>query len=179
MDFLSWIELRSIDLVQSIGIIGGFFISWYQVRASNKIAKFQVFIQLGESHHAVWSPLIENQALNRIQQPNPDLIEQPITDQERAFLVNLFIHFEGAFEAERRGFYKLGIHEREDIADFLQLPIPRRVWDDIKGYQPVRFMRFIDSLLSEPKKQSKPFWKSMWYSVHEIFTKGESNAAQT
>ena len=43
----------------------------------------------------------------------------------------------------------------KDIYDFLQLPIPNAIWEEVKMYHNKQFIDYIDELLSKHRRVSK------------------------
>lgn len=79
---------------------------------------------------------------------------------------------EGTYEAHCQRYYRLGPHERKDIAEILQMPIPKQVWEELKLYQPKHFVEFMDSLTSTKKSRVAGFLNLIRRYFQDISTKG-------
>jgi hypothetical protein len=95
--------------------------------------------------------MLNNPALARILDENPDLDKQPITPLERYFVILIANHMSAVYDAYLEGLHR--IYEA-DIASFWELPIPREVWEKIKPYQSPKFVAFVEKLIENSYRNS-------------------------
>ena len=135
------------QLLESLGIVGGLLFSGMALRSDVRSRKIDNHIKLAEGYRSIWSLVFADSSLDRIRRKDVDLNLFPITPSEdriaRFVLQNVLL----AFEARRAG--QLGdIGNLEaDISAFLSNPIPRQVWGEIERFQPKPFRDFVNGLL--------------------------------
>src|SRR5206468_1786881 len=105
-----------------------------------------------ESHRDVWAPFLSNPALKDVLKDDPTFLQRPITNDERFFVTRVIFHVEGVFKAATDRYYSISSAEEKDIGEFLDLPIPKKVWLEIVVYQPEAFVRFIEGLLGKHRR---------------------------
>jgi len=140
------LDIKWVDLSQTIAIVTGFIITIYQLRKTEKITKFDIFWRIGDSHREVWRPILENKDLEGIIYSHSSIENKPITNKERFFVINIILHIENVHKAYLEGYYKLGENEKKDIGELFSSPIFNRIWDEIKEYQRRDFVGFIEGL---------------------------------
>lgn len=141
----------NLPLVQTTAIVAGllfnglgFFVAAWVFLRNRKLHLLSFLTDLTSSHRDIWKLTIESPELARVTSKEPDLIGKPITPEERRLLNLAILNMALAFEAHRLGIYRLPQGSKRDMAAFLQLPIPKRVWADMREYQDRRFVRFIE-----------------------------------
>ncbi len=140
-------ELKWVDVVQTVGIIIGFVITFYQLRETYKITKFDIFWRIGDSHREVWRPLLEHQDLDRVLSniPSPDL---RISDKERYFVINVILHIENVYRAYKSGYYIIEENEKKDVGELFMLPMFRKIWNEVKEYHSPDFVKHVEDFKS-------------------------------
>ena len=141
-------------LIEGALLIGSFMFTIYQFTKDRKERKFAAIDVILKSRREVWSHDLREENLQRFKEKNIDLQKSPITMNERNLVENALNHFNLVFVASKAGLYKMDAGDRQDIAGFLSLPIPNKIWKDIKKYHKNDFVNFIDKLLKEHKQSS-------------------------
>jgi hypothetical protein len=129
----------------------GFFLAALAFRQNRKVHFLSFPTNLTASHRDIWKLSYDSPELKRVTKENPDLLAQPITDKEEQLVNLVVLNMILAFEADRLGVYPLPEGSKRDAISFLQLPIPQRVWKDIREYQPPQFVEFIERLREQSK----------------------------
>jgi len=144
--------MTTIDFIQTIAILFTIIFTWYQLRDLVNLRRFETFWRVGESHRSIWTLYVEQPELVRVLDPEADVETEPVTTRERQFIVSVLIHTEMVHKANDAGYYELAESGNNDIADFLALPLPACVWEDVRQYQPPAFVSFIESLINQRKE---------------------------
>lgn len=136
------------DLLQSVFIVGGFLLSYFSIRSDIRSRKIEQLLQLNQSHRDIWGKTYTQPELLRIREANVDLQKNPVTAAERRLVIEVIMHIYSVYEAiQNKQLDKNGAEK--DIVDYLKLPIPTVVWQEIKGYHNKQFVKHIDGLLSK------------------------------
>lgn len=135
------------DFIQTIGIITGFALTSWELRGSNKLRNFEIFWRIGESHRDMWKLALENDCLRRCLGSDEVVLEKkPITVEERTFVNLLLIHIENVFQAQQQGYYQIDERGMKDLKDFFSQPFIAGVWKEVRRYQPMDFVKFVENL---------------------------------
>jgi hypothetical protein len=148
---IAFITRNWIDILQSIGIIGGLFTSAYTIHKDTEVQRVQNLFALTKNHREIWSQIVEKPELARVLDPTPDLKRHSITDTERLFVLFLILHLASSFEATKHGMYFAERGLRADVREFFTLPIPLTIWNESKQYQQPDFRLFVDEKLQLAK----------------------------
>ncbi len=81
--------------------------------------------------------------LNRILDPDADIIETPTTLKEQHFVLSVINHLAAVQTAIAEGAYRESEGMKKDIESFFSLPIPRSVAQSVLEYQPSEFQDFL------------------------------------
>ena len=148
MGFSAWVAEHGFNLLQSVGIITGFFFTAHSLRSETKTRRVANLIALTESHRQVWTEFYQRAELGRVLDEHPDVRQQVITREEEIFVNFIILHLNCAFYAQKSGLlFKLeGL--RRDVRWLFSLPIPRTVWQKTKLLQNDDFVEFVESCLS-------------------------------
>lgn len=136
------------DLLQSAFIVGGFVLSYRAIHSDIQSRKVEHLLQINQSHREIWAKTYTQPELLRIKETDVDLEQHPITDAERRMVQEVIMHIFAVYEAIQNNQLDKGEMEK-DIADYLNLPIPYAVWQDVKRYYKKQFIQFIDRLSSK------------------------------
>lgn len=133
------------QLIQTIGIVASLVLSSWAAYAQYRALRVEGLVRLTEGHRALWQEVFEKPALLRVTDPAVDLSKQPLSGEERLFVLLLILHLQTAFEASRAGVIAPVWGLERDVREFFALPIPRAVWADIGRSQSPIFQAFVES----------------------------------
>ena len=142
------------DLLQSSFIISGFVLSFIAARNNRCARKLAHLFHINQSHREIWSKIYTYPELLRIKEAHIDLEKHPITEFESRMIKEMIIHIYTIYEAIHNNLIEKGEMEK-DIYDFLRLPIPSVIWEEVKMYHKKQFVDYIDELLSKHRRVSK------------------------
>ena len=142
------------DLLQSSFIVGGFIISFISTQNDIRSRKIEHLLHINQSYRQIWSKTYTYPELLRIRETSIDLKTNPITEPERRMIREMIIHIYAIYEAIKSKQIEKGEMDK-DIYDFLQLPIPNSIWEEVKMYHNKKFIDYIDELLSKHRRVSK------------------------
>lgn len=134
------------ELLQSVFIIGAFVHTYYSTRYDNRSRKAEYLLQITQSHREIWGKTYVQPELLRIKKTDVDLQKNPITEPERRLAKEVIMHIYSVYEATAIGLFNKGDMDK-DIIDYLQLPIPNVVWQEVKRYYNKEFVNYIEGLL--------------------------------
>ena len=170
----SWVDSH-FNLVQTIGIMGGLLTSaaalFLNAVASNREAKArnaEAKARLEEAESGrreskakevenlltnvsqqrdLWTNAYMRPELVRLFQDNVDLSKKPISVVEKECLNQILVQYQVTWcMAEAGGIVTLDVLAR-DAGDFFSRPLPRAVWEDVKGVINPRFVEFMERAL--------------------------------
>ena len=144
----NWLLNHALDLVQDLGIIGGFLFTGYSIHKERQAREIQNLIAIKQEHTEIWKQVYDRPKLHRVLKPDADLESQPLHDEEWLFVRSLIIHLDTVYLAKKAGLL-LNLEGLErDIKGFFTLPIPSVVWSDVKVFQDSDFVAFVETCLA-------------------------------
>lgn len=144
MELLNLLRDNWFELLQSLGIITGFFFASYSSWEEAKQRRVANRLEITKQHREIWSTLYSRPDLTRVIDSAADLAAQPVTHEEQLFVRSLILHLAAAFRASRAGMFKLPDELKTDIAIFFSHPVPRAVWEVTKHLQNADFVWFVE-----------------------------------
>lgn len=150
MNFIHWLATHGMELLQAVGIIAslGFTTAAFlKDDASRRVANL---LTITEGHRKIWSHVYQRPELARVLERVVDLDSRPLTNDEALFVTFLVHHLGNTYQAMRRGVFSTRQALGRDIHWFLNLPIPRRVWEDSKDFMDPDFVIFVERHRASP-----------------------------
>jgi hypothetical protein len=143
MGFPTWGAQLWIDLLQTVGIVGGLLFTAYATWKDERARRIGNSIAITEQYRQIWKELYERAELSRVLAKDADVEKQPVSVQEELFVKTLVLHLGTVYRAMKHSeFVKLeGL--RRDVREFFTLPIPREVWQRVKSFQDKDFVEFV------------------------------------
>lgn len=145
---IPWRELI-LDLIQSIGIIGGLFFTGWAIYRDGQAQRAANLLKLTEQHRDIWKELFARPALSRVLRAEADPVAEPISDDETLFITLLILHLNTAYSAIRAGVLKEPEGLTPDIRGFFSLPIPRAGWEKMRHLHDRDFVAFVEAKRSD------------------------------
>lgn len=133
-----------VSVAQTVGVAGGLFFAGLNIARDVKQKKIANYLELTKGQRDIWKEALKDNSLLRVSEPSPDLEQKPITEQERIFVRFVIFHANCAFMLMKADLSVRVEGLREDVIEFLQSPIPKSVWLDMKQFQNKDFVAFID-----------------------------------
>jgi len=134
-------------LVETIGVVSSLLFTAHTVRAAEKSQRLTNLFSLTSYHRQIWMQLFTKPELRRVMNPSVDVHDQDITEEERLFVKLLILHLSTTYQAtELHAVVPIEGLEK-DVASFISLPIPYKVWSEISRYQNRDFVRFVQKSL--------------------------------
>lgn len=147
MGMLGLIGAHWFDLLQTAGILVGFFTAIDSLWADTRERKIANLFALTKAHREIWSRLYDREELGRVLAWSVNLEREPATPEEELFVHTLILHLRTAFKARDLGMQFDDDAVEADIRQFFSRPIPNAVWEQTKAFQDRRFIEFVDSAL--------------------------------
>ena len=149
MEIFAWLTDNWFDLLQSAGIIGGFWFAAQSYRFDTKVRKVGNYFELVRHHREIWSQLYERPEIARVLDPDPDLAKEPITTEEELFVTQIILHVSGFVRATREGAVDSLDGAEIDICEFFTKPIPKSVWRKQERFQDPELANLVNGSLSK------------------------------
>lgn len=149
----NFLEKHWFDLLQSLSIVMGFLFTALALRNDNRSRRVDHLLSINQSYRDVWDKVFSHPELSRIMKADIDLKAEPITELERRLAYKIILHMYVVYEAIRNKQIAPGEMEK-DIYDYLQFPIPRAIWEEMKKYQNKEFVRYIENLLKKHRLEA-------------------------
>jgi hypothetical protein len=147
MEFLGLVQDNWFLLLQSLGIISGFFFTALALVIDIKVRRIGNLFEVTKQHREIWTALYSRPDLKRVVNASADITANPITDEEEMFVTFLILHLSSSYRAAKAGVFKLPGELKSDVAAFFALPIPRAVWEKTKSFQDPRLVHFVEECL--------------------------------
>ncbi len=138
--------LQAVGIIASLGFTTAAFI---KDDASRRIANL---LTVTKGHRDIWSEIYRRPELSRVLKYSVDLGHHPVTDEEAIFVTFLLHHLGTIFRATRVGMFSTRQALNRDIRWFLNLPIPRHVWEESRDFLEPDFVEFVERHRVWPKK---------------------------
>ena len=138
------------DLLQSVFIMCGFLLTYLANRNDIRSQKLENLLHLNQSYRKIWGKIYSHPELLRIRKTDLDLDTNPITETERRMVCEVILHMYAVYEAIQNEQLDKG-EMGKDISDFLHLPIPNTIWQEVKMYHNKQFVCYVDRLLAKDK----------------------------
>jgi len=142
-----WFADNWFNTLSAVGIIGGLVFTAFSLRSETKTRRVGNLLALTESHRELWAVVFNNPKLTRVLEPAPDLSEKALTLDESLFVNMVIQHLSSAYEAMKTGLAFKPEGLLRDVQEFFSLPIPRAIWERIKGLQNDDFVAFVERCL--------------------------------
>ena len=140
-----WLAENCFNLFSVIGIIAGLGFTAFSLRSETKTRRIANLLTITANHREIWKVFLNDKGLARVRYTSADTTKQPVTDAERVFVTFVILHMTSVFYAMSDQLVVKLEGFRRDIAQFLSLPIPREVWENIKVLQNDDFVAFMES----------------------------------
>jgi len=142
----AFITRNWLEILQSVGIIGGLFTTAYTLRTEGNARRIENLFTVTKNHREIWSELLAKPELSRVLRAKVDLKKEPITEAEELFVLFLTLHLATSFKAKKHGMYFAEHGLVRDMQEFFVLPIPSKIWKKIRRYQQPDFVSFVEKL---------------------------------
>jgi hypothetical protein len=146
--FQFWLETNWFNLSQTAGIVLGLLFTGFALLNDSRNRHLSNLLALKQEHRALWSVVHENPHLARILEREVDLVSAPMTNDEEIFLRQMIVHFAVAWEFIKDGVPLNADAFRKDAAEIFSLPLPKTVFERVRGAQAPDFAAFIDGALA-------------------------------
>ena len=145
MEFWQWFADNAVNLLSTFGIVGSFIIAAISFRSEAKTRRIANLLAITANHREVWKVFVNDKSLTRVLAPSADTVKQPITEGEKAFVTLAIAHISSVYYTMNDQLVINLDGLRRDIVQFLNLPIPREVWEKIRVLQNDDFAAFVES----------------------------------
>lgn len=134
-------------MLQSVGIVAGLWFTAHTIRTDAGVRRTDTLLRITQQHRDIWQQLYQRPELARVL--DDSIPDSAITDEEAVFITFLILHLSSAFHAMNEGLFVTPEGLRRDIRWFLNLPIPKVVWEKSKAFQDTKFVRFVEEARRE------------------------------
>jgi len=132
------------DLIQSVGTVAALLFSVYTLRRDITERKISLLNATVDRHREIWKFFADHPNLARVLDPRAELIQQPVTREEEAFVMGVIIHLDAVFQATKAGMLEETKGVRMDIKEFFAFPVVRAVWETSKIFRGKTFINFVE-----------------------------------
>ena len=140
-----WFADNAVNLLSTFGIVGSFIIAAISFRSEAKTRRIANLLAITANHREVWKVFVNDKSLTRVLAPSADTTKQPITEAEKAFVTLAISHISSVYYTMNDQLVINLDGLRRDIVQFLNLPIPREVWEKIRVLQNDDCAAFVES----------------------------------
>lgn len=148
MEILHWVGTHGFDLLEAVAIIASLCFTAVSFRHDTKARRIGNQFAITEAHRNIWSQLYTRPALARVLQPDVNLREDPVTDEEAVFITFILLHLSATYRAMQEGLYTTQQSIAGDLRWFFARPIPRTVWLASKSLLEPDFVEFVERSLN-------------------------------
>ncbi len=147
---LDWVTANWFLVLQGAGIIGGLLFTGLSLRRESRARRVSDLLTLTEQHRELWNEGRCRPELARVFQGEGDLVGQPVSAHEEAFLNEVIVHFNTGWLLAREGSLLSLAALANDVQAFFRLPIPRVVWQKTRLERDPKFVRFVEKQVGRP-----------------------------
>jgi hypothetical protein len=147
MEVLHW--LHYLDAFEGLIVTLGLLLTAYTIHKDERARRIANLLAIHERYDHLWSRLFTNPELQRILKKDVDVNRQPVSDEEALFVKMLFLHLDTVRRATREGMFVKLQGLKADVKDFMALPIPKLVWEQMKPFQDNEFVAFVEGCLRQ------------------------------
>ncbi len=140
-----WISQNWFNLFSGIGIIAGIWFTAFSLRGDTKTRRIANLLSITANHREVWKVFLTSKELARVRDAAADTIKHPVTDTEQVFVTMVILHVNSVYYTLNDDLVVKYEGLRQDIAQFLSLPIPNVVWEKTKQFQNDDFVAFVEA----------------------------------
>ncbi len=145
MQSLHWLADSWITYLNALGVVGGLFFTGFSLHLETKTRKIANLLTLAQSHRDIWKEALHEPKLNRVLSAGVDTDRFPVTREEEIFVTLVLLHLGIVVRAMKNDLTITPEGLRRDVSQFLQLPIPLKVWNRIKDLQDQDFVVYVES----------------------------------
>jgi hypothetical protein len=146
MQVLNWFTQHWFDCIETLGVVGSLLFTARIAHKDERAQQISNMFTVNEAYNSIWSRLGEP-ALARIRKKEVNLQDHPVTDQEWAFVTMLLLHLDTVRRASQAGLFITLERLPSDVRNFLSLPLPWAVWQNIRTFQNEEFVEFIETVM--------------------------------
>ncbi len=145
--FSYWATDNWFSLVQTLGIVGGLWLTASSANREAKAREIQNLLTLSEHHQKLWMEFVGREDLEKIFDPAAGTQPPLATIAEKEYLNSVIVHFQTGWWIARSGGITPLEEIRRDARSFFSLPLPRAVWEETKATRNQQFVRFVENAL--------------------------------
>jgi hypothetical protein len=145
MELHHWIGDHGFDLLEAAAIIASLTFTAVSFRRDDRSRRVENLLTLTQSHRDVWKEQLRDPKLRRVLEAKADLAREPVTRAEEIFVTLVVQHLNIVFHALRDELTIQPEGLRRDVWQFLSLPIPQAVWNQLKPLQNDAFVAFVEA----------------------------------
>ena len=149
MELGKWAAENWFDLVQTLGIIIGFFFTAAALNHDTKARRTSNLIEITNEHREIWSELFRQPALLRVFDMAADLKSKPMRLEEELFIRFLILHLNISYQAMKNGVFITPQGLRKDISQFFSRPMAKLVWEKLRPLQDEDFVNYVEACMDE------------------------------
>lgn len=148
MESGGWFVQNWFELFSSVGVVAGLIFTAISLHSETKTRRVANLLTITSNHRELWKELLIDPALARVLETAPDLEARPITPKEQLFVNMVILHVASNYFAMHDQLMVTLEGLRRDVRQFFSRPIPRQVWNTVRGTQNESFVAFIESCLN-------------------------------
>ena len=140
-----WLIENWFTLLNAVGVVGGLLFTAFALRSETKTRRISNLLTITTNHRDVWKEFFSHPELARIMDADADLIQHPVTRAEELFTNFIFMHISSVYHAMNDELVIKLEGLRRDVAQFISLPIPQKIWEKTKLLQNDDFVEFVEA----------------------------------
>jgi len=136
-----WLAQNWFDLLSSVGIL----FAAYTIHLDAKARRIGNFLAIVSNYQGVWKECFRNPSLIRVLDASIDVLKEPPTLAEELFVGLVISQMNSFYYASKNDLVVELEGSRQDMAQFLSLPVPKAIWQKTKPLQNRDFAAFVES----------------------------------
>jgi hypothetical protein len=149
MAVVAWLGQHWFALTQTAGIIAALGVAAAGLLLDAKARRVGNLIALTDRHRTLWERMCSDRKLARILDPAADPKSSPVTPEEELFVIFLILHLANTYFTMKTGLLKQPQGLCKDVQLLFSLPIPRKVWRQVRDLQDEPFVKFVEDCLTD------------------------------
>lgn len=137
------------EVLEAVGIVGSLIFTGVSLRHDLQARKIAEYLTQATQHRRLWGQLHRRPGLRRVLEPDRDVVEEPLSMEERRYLELVVTHFHTSWLIAGAGHSLVPLNVLAvDAGHLFSLPAPAAAWTDVRRAYQEEFVIFVESAVA-------------------------------
>jgi hypothetical protein len=138
------------QVIQTAFLVAGFMLAALTFRRNTRAQQVSNYMDLVKYNREIWQLSLQDKDLQKVLSPDERIWTVALTFEQKQFLKFLFLHLSCSYHLFQAGSLIAVEGIKDDISEFLRLPMPARFWEENKRYYNADFVAFVEANRGTP-----------------------------